>query len=77
MSARWNDALAAPPREVYSLLELARDHGLWLRWARSEYHKRLDGGRYRLTRGASLTPLLTTDSLDTVKAYLHAMDVAT
>jgi len=72
MQEDWTDKLPRPPREAYTLLEEARELGYWLRWARYEHHARQDGGRYRITRPHSLDAIVTTDDIDTVRAFLSA-----
>lgn len=67
----WADGLPPPPREVYGLVEAARSVGLWLHWARYEYHARLQGGRYKLTAPRSSRAIVATDDLDDIRAYLH------
>ncbi|MGY0611715.1 hypothetical protein [Luteimonas sp. A501] len=68
----WADGLPPPPREVYALLEEATAQGYWLKWARYAYHASQDGGRYKVTRARDTVPLLVTDDLEAVRAFLRA-----
>lgn len=63
----WLADLPPPPRDVYPLMDRARDCNLWLRWARNPRVLASWKQRYRLSKAGSSAVVYASDSLDDIR----------
>lgn len=62
--------LPPPPRDVYPLMDRARDVNLWLRWARNPRVLASWKQRYRLSKAGSSAVVYASDSLDDIASCI-------
>ncbi|GGX90026.1 hypothetical protein GCM10007160_16840 [Litchfieldella qijiaojingensis] len=69
--------LPPPPKMFFTQMRRATRLGYWLHKADREWQRQKQGGRYVLTLPRGRDPLLVTDDMREVKAWLNHRDAET